>query len=268
MPDCKVDRGQLGRKRADVYAEYLAQQLFVGGRRLPGGLRKHPLARVGPYQESAAAARRVENPLFTAADTEGVDEVHNVRRRVELAEPPALAGAYELLVHLSDHVEVQAGEVKLFDALDEPRPVPGRRWRQEWDFVAEVVLVRYEDRLVVAGVPYGFAEPGVQYFAELVGRLDTLQREWGHLPELAPHHLIEDQPGHKYVARQPRCALQVLPALVTLYRRLPPLGQHPQAQPSIELGISARQPGESVLGVGDGVFQCALKPADETLVDG
>ena len=91
--------------------------------RSSGGRRERALARVGPYQECAAAARGIEHLVVRAAYAEGVNEVHHVRRRVELAEPPALAGTDKPLVHLADHVEVQTGEVELFDTLNQARPV-------------------------------------------------------------------------------------------------------------------------------------------------
>ena len=102
----------------------------------------------------------------------------------------------------------------------------------------------------------------------MLGRFDSLQGEGRHLPEPPPYHLVEDQPGQQDVARQPRGALQVLLALLLLGRRLPALGQHPRAQPFPEPWIGPGQHAESVLGVGDGVFQCPLDPADEALVDG
>ena len=125
VADGEIYGGKLGREGGDVYPEYVGQQPFVGEGRPAGGLGQRALARVGPHQEGAAAARRVQHPVVRAADAEGVDEVHHVRRGVELAEPPALAAADQPLIHLPDHVEVQAGEVELLYAPDQPRPVPG-----------------------------------------------------------------------------------------------------------------------------------------------
>ena len=204
--------------------------------------------------------------VVRAADAEGVNEVHHVGRRVELSEAPALAGAYEPLVHLADYVEVQIGEIELLDAPNEARPVPGGRGRRERDRVADVFHIPHEYGLVVVGVLNGFAD-----LASRTSRscsFDTVDSQQGHLPEPATQHLVEDQAGQQYVARQPRRAFQVLPVLLPVRRRLPTLGQHPRVQAVLEPRIGCRQFGESVSGVGDRVFQRAFEPADEALADG
>ena len=59
VSDREVDGGELGRKRADVYAEYLVEQLPVREHRRACGLCESALPSVGPHQERTAAARRV-----------------------------------------------------------------------------------------------------------------------------------------------------------------------------------------------------------------
>ena len=149
VPDGQVDGGELGREGADVYPEYLVEQPPVRERRSAGGLCERALSRVGPHEERASAARRVQHPVVRAAHAEGVDEVDDVRRSVELAEPTALGSAYELLVHSTDHVEVQAREVELLDAPDQARPVSGRHRRQKGKRVTQIAFVRLEHGLVV-----------------------------------------------------------------------------------------------------------------------
>ena len=113
----------MGRERADVYAKYLAQQVFVGDWKPAGGARKRALACVGPNQEGTATAGWIEYSVLWSADAEDVNEVYNIRVGVELAEAPSLASTDQPFVHPTDHVKFQIGKVKFVDSLNQASPM-------------------------------------------------------------------------------------------------------------------------------------------------
>ena len=114
----QVDGGQFCRKRGNIHAPNLAKQ---GGMILAA---KPFEAVIGANEESACAARRVENIGVDRLDAEAENQVTKILWREVLAEPVPFFGRNQLLKDRADHVLGDIGEISGMKIVDQASKFP------------------------------------------------------------------------------------------------------------------------------------------------
>ena len=158
---CDVARGEVERsevrcEKGYVCAENLREAFVVAKLGI-----EPVLAMIRADKKAAGAARRIENAVFPAPDTKGIDEIDEFFVGVVLTEFVAFLRRDEALENRAENVAVDRGEIEGTQIVENGNPRIARVFvgKNQWPCPIAAFGFWIENSFIVAGKVDGFLKP-------------------------------------------------------------------------------------------------------------